>query len=318
MARAIVDGVCHDVYTLAEFLGPSDRCRPDRIHVRMSLELLRMTLQPLHLHRRRIPVLTALAVGCLATGLSGGAQSASQQEPAMSPSAKGMGQEEVPVRAQPPATRFFYPTGPDIFVPLPTEPQVYETFLDKIRVSIVANGLSRPFSTAFLPDGRILAAGGGKDEGPYIETVEIWDPATGEWSAAAPMTEPRASHSATLLGDGTVLVVGGRGRLLTAEIYDPETNTWEAVAGLKEGRTDHTASLLPDGRVLVAGGVNSIALAEIYDPATGTWADGPTMLRGRHQHTATNMAYGRVLFVGGQAQDGDERRLSNLPEVFTP
>jgi glucose/arabinose dehydrogenase len=115
-----------------------------------------MTSQPLRLHRRRSLVLTALAVGCLAAGLSGGAQSASQQEPAMSPSAKGMGQEEVPVMAQPPATRFFYPTGPDIFVPLPSEPQVYDTFLDKIRVSIVANGLSRPFSTAFLPDGRIL------------------------------------------------------------------------------------------------------------------------------------------------------------------
>ena len=42
------------------------------------------------------------------------------------------------------------------------------------------------------------------------------------------------------------------------------------------------------------------------------------MIQGRHQHTATTMADGRVMMVGGQAQDGDRRELSNLPEIYGP
>lgn len=70
--------------------------------------------------------------------------------------------------------------------------------------------------------------------------------------------------------------------------------------------------------MLIAGGVSSIALSEIYDPATGQWTDGPTMIQGRHQHTATVMADGRIMMVGGQAQSGDRRELSNLPEIYSP
>ena len=40
--------------------------------------------------------------------------------------------------------------------PLPTEPQVYETFEEKIRVSVVAHGIGRPWSLLPLPDGNFL------------------------------------------------------------------------------------------------------------------------------------------------------------------
>jgi aldose sugar dehydrogenase len=84
------------------------------------------------------------------------AQSVSTQAPATSPAAKGIGQPEVPLRTPPPPSRFSYPTGPDTYVPLPHDPQVFTTKEYTIRVVPLATGLSRPFALAFLPNGDML------------------------------------------------------------------------------------------------------------------------------------------------------------------
>src|SRR5438105_568284 len=62
-----------------------------------------------------------------------------------------------------------------------------------------------------LADGRVLVTGGADYEGSRGVgfSVEIWDPATGQWSESARLGAPRTSHSATLLSDGRVLVAGG-------------------------------------------------------------------------------------------------------------
>jgi hypothetical protein len=70
----------------------------------------------------------------------------------------------------------------------------------------------------------VLVTGGGP------ASNEVFDPLSGTWSATASMIEGRASHTATLLSDGTVLVVGGYGIdaggvLSSAEIYDPGSGT---------------------------------------------------------------------------------------------
>src|SRR5204863_6843884 len=93
------------------------------------------------------------------------------------------------------------------------------------------------------------------------------------------MAATRVNHTATLLLNGKVLVVGGFSAyggpaLATAELYDPATETWTATSGLTTARSYHTATLLDNGKVLVAGGYGSSgpsASAELYDPATGTW-----------------------------------------------
>ena len=80
-----------------------------------------------------------------------------------------------------------------------------------------ADELSQPsdgHSLTLLPDGKVLAAGG---ENPvvrssnYYSTTEIFDPSTNSWSPGPELSEPRSSHSATLLPDGRVLLVGGIG-----------------------------------------------------------------------------------------------------------
>src|SRR3990172_7495312 len=108
------------------------------------------------------------------------------------------------------------------------------------------------------------------------------------------MIEARAyGHTATLLRDGTVLVVGGYGSgdrpTASAELYDPVTGVWTATGNMTVARTLHTATLLRGGSVLVAGGFNfegvggpgALATAELYDPATGTWTATGSMNAGR-------------------------------------
>ena len=83
-----------------------------------------------------------------------------------------------------------------------------------------------------LPDGTVLATGGGTDKSSQIDAngvlvPENWDPATGKWTKWAPMARPRLYHSgALLLPDGRIYVAGGGSDdgvtdQLTAQIYSP-------------------------------------------------------------------------------------------------
>jgi len=100
--------------------------------------------------------------------------------------------------------------------------------------------------------------------------------ADAEWSDTAPMPTPHAFHAATLLGDGSMLVTGGRDEqttLDTAARYDPVADQWTIAAPMPMPRSQHAALLLPDGRVFVVGNyqVNVIG-AIVYDPVADQWA----------------------------------------------
>ena len=131
----------------------------------------------------------------------------------------------------------------------------------------------------------------------------------GTWTFTGSMHDARTLHTATLLLDGRVLVVGGQdasgNSLHSAELYDPNTGNWSLTGSLNEGRISHTATLLSDGRVLVTGGLDFdspqrvLKSAELYDPATGTWSQTADMAVAREWHTATLLPDGKALVVGG-------------------
>jgi membrane peptidoglycan carboxypeptidase len=142
------------------------------------------------------------------------------------------------------------------------------------------------------------------------------------------MTTPRYGHSATLLQDGDVLIVGGSSSsvtgapLPTAELYNPNSETFSAVDNMNTAHANHTATLLADGKVLIAGGSNQppnarnsvTTIAELYDPATHTFALTGAMQAPREFHQAIRLSNGEVLVAGGD----DSLNVSRSTEVYDP
>ena len=171
-------------------------------------------------------------------------------------------------------------------------------------------------TATLLPNGKVLVAGGsGNPYGVGVpESTELYDSASGTWTETGSLANGRAYHTATLLGNGKVLVAGGFGSvgstnsdLASAELYDPASETWSPTGSLATARINHTATLLQSGKVLVAGGSGGGAFgsarAELYDPASGTWMTTGSLVSGRRDHTATLLSDGNVLVAGGRNDD---------------
>jgi hypothetical protein len=136
----------------------------------------------------------------------------------------------------------------------------------------------------------------------------------------------RAYHTATLLQNGNVLIIGGYDKdnnvLARAEVYDPATKTFSATGSMSVGRVYHTATLLLNGKVLIAGGSSVSDLTtgvpldsiEIYDPATGVFTpQATTMLTdARFSHSAILLNNGKVLLVGGIGLAGQKLATAEL------
>ena len=182
-----------------------------------------------------------------------------------------------------------------------------------------------------LSDGRILVVGGANTTGVdgaatiFYATAEIYDPATGTWTAAGSLkTGPRVLHTLTALWGGKTLVTGGwngKAALSSAEIYDLNKGTFSATGSMKKARAEHREIMLFDGRVLITGGFDSsgapIASAELYDPATGTFSEtkGGPMTAARTAHRMNTVGEGKVLVTGGFGAGGE---VLATAELFDP
>ncbi len=189
-------------------------------------------------------------------------------------------------------------------------------------------------TATLLDDGRILIAGGSTYLGGAkdLATAVLFDPVTGSVVPVGQMGTRRANHTATLLQDGRVLVVGGRinegpkgipVHLATAEIYDPATMKFSPTGSTNQARVFHAAVRLADGRVLVCGGLKgeaALSSAEIYDPATAKFSRTHDMHAQRLGHTATLLQNGTVLIASeafGEIYDPAGRTFRKVGKLTT-
>ena len=164
-----------------------------------------------------------------------------------------------------------------------------------------------------LKDGRVFVTGGLRyvPQGAlYSDTAEIYDPAGGPFRFTAnPPLARRAGHTATVLSDGRVLIVGGlsggASTPVSAEIFDPVTETFTATSAPPTAhRQLHTATLLgSDGRVLLVDG--GFGQLEMYVPALdGFYPAGGASSVTRTGATASLLPDGRVMILGGLRDPG--------------
>lgn len=178
------------------------------------------------------------------------------------------------------------------------------------------------YTATLLPNGKVLVAGGlgiGDQILVTRHSAELYDPATGSWSATGRMTSSFADHTATLLPNGKVLVAGGG----LADLYDVASGRWTATGNMVAQRYYHTATLLPNGKVLVAGGGccvlnHSFASAELYDPSTGKWSATGSMIASRAYITAALLPNGKVLVSGGLVVRNEVPQPIASAELYDP
>lgn len=167
-------------------------------------------------------------------------------------------------------------------------------------------------TATLLNNGQVLIAGG-ESQGAVIAplaTAELYDPGTDTFSYTGSMTVARVLHTATLLNNGLVLIVGGINpngvNESSAELYNPATGTFATTIGHPiAARERAPATLLGNGSVLIAGGFTSpeemsaFTSAELYDYSNGTFSSMGNMSAARAAQTATLLDDGTVLVAGG-------------------
>lgn len=164
---------------------------------------------------------------------------------------------------------------------------------------------------SFLPDGRLLVAGGTVSFTPLTGTklAYTFDPYTEQWTRIADMARGRWYPTCVTLEDGTVTTLSGLSDVPSTpnpdiERWDPAgTDTWQ-ILGQKSLPYYPLLHLMPSGNVFMAG---PSQLTESYDPVTNTWTpvDG-TNFPGRYEACSVILpsTLNRVMLIGGYNGSG--------------
>jgi hypothetical protein len=187
---------------------------------------------------------------------------------------------------------------------------------------------------SFLEGGRLLAAGGTSQYGPFrgIRAALDFNPVTRRWTRVRPMRRPRWYPTLITLGDGRIIAVSGRGADGT---LDRVPEIFERGRGWRNlpspGLLPWYAHLflLSDGRVFYSGGQmsgNRGARPVLWDLDTGdtTVVPGLPMSDLRNQSASVILPPAqaqRVMIVGGGGRDLHEHEpdpsTARLPHVAT-
>lgn len=153
-------------------------------------------------------------------------------------------------------------------------------------------------STFLSISGLVYVCGGLSSEG-YLDSAEIYNWRTNEWTLVAQMPFARAHHVACSLEGGDVLIAGGIVSIhetivsMSTVIYLMFKNRYRYAACMHYPRTNAAACILPDGNVMITGGTSStffhdaLSSTEIYDIKKDQWRVAPSLPTPLYSHTAT-------------------------------
>jgi hypothetical protein len=170
---------------------------------------------------------------------------------------------------------------------------------------------ARSNHAATVAVGTPIVFGGYGADGAPLDTIEAIDITYSTSVVIARMQTPRAELTASVLPDGSILLVGGIGPdgtpLADAELFNPITRSTE-VFPLAVARHAHSATVLADGRVLIAGGAKDEAPSsedevpsvdvELFVPRYG-FVTERDLGTARADHLAVPLCDETVLLMGG-------------------
>ena len=150
-----------------------------------------------------------------------------------------------------------------------------------------------------------------------MNSAELYNALTGTFTLLPnALNTARVGHTATLLSNGQVLIVGGydptTGIIADSELYDPIAQVFIDLGDTNTPRFHHAATLLQNGQVLITGGETdpipsgAYNTAEIFNPATWTFLAAISEHDlAREGHASTLLNDGTVLITGGDFQEQD-------------
>lgn len=172
---------------------------------------------------------------------------------------------------------------------------------------------------AFLPDGRLLVAGGHLADSDGVNQACIYDSATNQWTPAARMNRGRWYPTALTLPDGSVLVLSGSFRENGAIVQNVlpqvwKNNGWISLAVPRVLDLYPRNHVAPDGRVFVSGPMETSLF--LRTSAGGQWTQGTARAMKQRDYCPSVMYDStKVMYIGG-GNDGNTHTPTAEVEVI--